>query len=146
MPDVANDRRLDPRLRAMLAAFPEMTPTDAASWEEIVENAAASEMGALISQMMDANDTEEIAPSAGLRVTEHEFTSSPDGNTIKLRFVRPDNDEVVPGIYYIHGGGMASMSAYDGNYRAWARIIAANGVAVTMVDFRNSVSPSSAPE
>ncbi|GJM39253.1 MAG: esterase [Acidimicrobiales bacterium] len=146
MPDVANDRRLDPRLRAMLGAFPEMTPTDAASWEEIVENAAASGMGALISQMMDANDTEEIAPSAGLRVTEHEFTSSPDGNTIKLRFVRPDNDEVVPGIYYIHGGGMASMSAYDGNYRAWARIIAANGVAVTMVDFRNSVSPSSAPE
>ena len=41
---------------------------------------------------------------------------------------------------------MASMSCYDGNYRAWARIIAAAGVAVAMVDFRNAVVPSSAPE
>lgn len=146
MPDIANDRRLDPRVKAMLAAFPEMTPTDAESWEQMVENAANSDMTAMIAAIMDANDTEEIAPSAGLRITEHEFESSPDGNTIKLRFIRPDNDDVVPGIYYIHGGGMASMSAYDGNYRAWAKIIAANGVAVTMVDFRNSISPSSAPE
>jgi len=52
----------------------------------------------------------------------------------------------VPCIYYIHGGGMAAMSAFDGNYRAWGKIIAANGVAVAMIDFRNSVSPSSAPE
>ena len=146
MPDIADDRRLDPRLKEMLAAFPEMTPTDSESWEAMVEAAAANPMGELIAQIMEANDTEEIAPAAGLRITEHEFTSSPDGNTIKLRFVRPDNDEVVPGVYYIHGGGMASMSCYDGNYRAWAKIIAANGVAVTMVDFRNSISPSSAPE
>ncbi len=143
---VETDRRLDPRLRAMLAAFPKMEPSDAESWEQLVEQAAANDMTAMIAAIMDANDTEEIAPSAGLAITEHEFTSTPDGNTIKIRVVRPDNDDVVPGIYYIHGGGMASMSAYDGNYRAWAKIIAANGVAVTMVDFRNSISPSSAPE
>jgi acetyl esterase/lipase len=41
---------------------------------------------------------------------------------------------------------MASLSCYDGMYRGWAKLIAANGVAVIMVDFRNSVSPSSAPE
>jgi acetyl esterase/lipase len=41
---------------------------------------------------------------------------------------------------------MASMSAYDGMYRAWGKIIAANGVAVAMVDFRNCVTASSAPE
>ena len=49
-------------------------------------------------------------------------------------------------VYYIHGGGMASMSCYDGMYRGWGKIIAANGVAVAMVDFRNCVSPSSVPE
>jgi acetyl esterase/lipase len=49
-------------------------------------------------------------------------------------------------VLYLHGGGMASMSCYDGNYRAWARIIAAAGVAVAMVDFRNAVVASSAPE
>ena len=41
---------------------------------------------------------------------------------------------------------MASMSCYDGMYRGWGKIIAANGVAVVMVDFRNSVAPSSVPE
>src|SRR5437870_6442249 len=41
---------------------------------------------------------------------------------------------------------MESMSCYLGNYRAWGKIIAANGVAVAMVDFRNSISPSSVRE
>ncbi len=41
---------------------------------------------------------------------------------------------------------MAMGSCFDGMYRAWGRIIAANGVAVAMVDFRNSTRPSSSPE
>ena len=38
------------------------------------------------------------------------------------------------------------MSCYDGMYKAWGRIIAQQGVAVAMVDFRNCLTPSSAPE
>ena len=38
------------------------------------------------------------------------------------------------------------MSCYYGNYRAWGRMIAAQGVAVAMVDFRNAVRASTAPE
>ena len=49
-------------------------------------------------------------------------------------------------MYYIHGGGMQTMSCFDGMYRSWGRIIAGQGVAVAMVDFRNCVTPSSAPE
>ena len=41
---------------------------------------------------------------------------------------------------------MATMSCFDGMYHAWGRIIAHQGVAVVMVDFRNCVVPSSAPE
>jgi acetyl esterase/lipase len=41
---------------------------------------------------------------------------------------------------------MASMSCFDGHQRLWARLIAHAGVAVVMPDFRNSVTPSSAPE
>ena len=41
---------------------------------------------------------------------------------------------------------MASSSCYDPNYKAWGRIIAQCGVAVAMVDFRNCVTASSAPE
>ena len=91
-------------------------------------------------------DNETVAPSAGLVVTQHEFTSAPDGNPIQIQYIRPDNNESLPCVYYIHGGGMASMSCFDGNYRAWGRIIAAQGVAVAMVDFRNCVTASSAPE
>ena len=53
---------------------------------------------------------------------------------------------MLPCVYYIHGGGMASMSCYDGDYRAWGRILAAQGVAVAMVDFRNALVASSADE
>lgn len=147
MPDLANDRRLDPRIKAMLGAMAESPPRDVASREELVEEAAANaEMARAITSFMEVHDTEEVAPSAGLTMSAHSFTSTPDGNTVQLNLIRPEGDETLPCIYYIHGGGMATLSAFDGNYRAWGRIIAANGVAVAMVDFRNSVMPSSAPE
>ena len=91
-------------------------------------------------------DNEEVAPSAGLAITDHQFVSAPDGNNINIRFLRPDNNERLPCVYYIHGGGMQTMSCYDGMYRAWGKIIAQQGVAVAMVDFRNALIPSSAPE
>eukprot|EP00903_Cladosiphon_okamuranus_P003106 g3104.t1 len=103
-------------------------------------------MTAQMKMMFEMMDNDVLAPSEGLSISEHEFTSNPDGNTIKMRLVRPDSDTPLPCVYYIHGGGMAALSCYDGNYRAWAKIIAAQGVAVAMVDFRNAVVPSSAPE
>ena len=74
------------------------------------------------------------------------MASSPDGNTIKSQYIRPEGEEALPCVYYIHGGGMQVMSCFDGLYRAWGRIIAGQGVAVAMVDFRNALMPSSAPE
>jgi acetyl esterase/lipase len=41
---------------------------------------------------------------------------------------------------------MQAMSCFHGIYRAWGKIIAQQGVAVAMVDFRNCLTPSSAPE
>ncbi len=41
---------------------------------------------------------------------------------------------------------MATLSCYNGDYRAWARVIAAQGVAVAMFDFLNCISSSSVPE
>ena len=70
----------------------------------------------------------------------------PDGNRINIRFIRPDNNEKLPCVYYIHGGGMAFNSCFEGHYRGWGRIIAHQGVAVAMVDFRNALQPSSVPE
>ena len=96
--------------------------------------------------MFEMLDNEQVAPSAGLTVRVETFRSEPDGNTVKIRFIRPDTTERLPCVYYIHGGGMMFMSCFDGLYRAWGKIIAAEGVAVAMVDFRNCLRPSSAPE
>ena len=41
---------------------------------------------------------------------------------------------------------MEMNSCFDGNYKTWGRMIAAQGVAVAMVEFRNSVHPSAIPE
>ena len=70
----------------------------------------------------------------------------PDNNTVKIQMIRPQADGPLPCVYYIHGGGMQTMSCFDGMYRSWGRIIAHQGVAVAMVDFRNAVRASSAPE
>jgi acetyl esterase/lipase len=147
--DVAADVRLDPRLKAVLANMPAEAEDDVDSRETLLAEAgteAARQQAELFRSFLEMCDTEEAAPSAGLRGQTEMITSEPDGNSIHLQIFRPDNDEQVACVYYIHGGGMAALSCYDGMYRGWGKIVAANGVAVVMVDFRNCVSPSSVPE
>ena len=147
--NMADDPRIDPRIKAVFANLELGSVTNVQNREEILATANSDEGRAaeeFLRGFLDLSDNEELAPSAGLDISDHEFISNPDGNTIKLRFIRPQSSEPVPCVYYIHGGGMKTMSCYYGNYQAWGRMIAANGVAVAMVDFRNAVSPSSAPE
>lgn len=146
---ILEDPRIDPAIKAIFGALSFPPPAPAATREELLAEANSPEAVARregMTAFLDALDNEQIAPKAGLVVSEHTFTSQPDGNTARIRFVRPEGDAVIPCVYYIHGGGMASGSCYDGNYRAWARLIAANGVAVAAVDFRNCLTPSSVPE
>jgi acetyl esterase len=146
---LALDPRIDPRIKAVFGDFELPKPTSVASREEILAEEgteAAAARAAGIKAFLDAMDTEAIAPSAGLSVRTERFLSSPDGNSVNIQFIRPANNKVMPCVYYIHGGGMATMSCYYGNYRAWGRMIAAQGVAVAMVDFRNAVLASSTPE
>jgi acetyl esterase len=147
--DVAGDVRLDPRLKAILASIPAEPAGDVESREALLAeaNSEAARQGAeQFRSFMELCDSEDAAPSAGLRVHTEKVVSEPDGNSINLQVIRPDDDQAVGCVYYIHGGGMAALSCYDGMYRGWGKIIAANGVAVVMVDFRNAVVPSSVPE
>jgi acetyl esterase len=137
--DIAGDVRLDPRIKALLAAIPPMEPKDVDSREALLIEANTPEAlkGAEeFRQVMELCDTEELAPSKGLHIHTEQFVSRPDGNTINLQVIRPETDETVGCVYYIHGGGMMTLSCFDGMYRAWGKIIAGNGVAVVMVDFR----------
>src|SRR5277367_4280996 len=124
-----SDIRLDPRIKKYFAGMPQgAEKPNVSSREELLaqENSPAA-LAAMERQtaLFDSMDSEEIGPSAGLSERFETLTSSPDGNTIKIRYIRPDSNETLPCIYYIHGG----------------RMIAAKGVAVAMVEFRNSVHP-----
>ena len=146
---ISEDPRIDPRIKALFGGIDFGGSEDVASREEMIARANSVEARAQFEGLqvfMAMCDTEEVAPSDGLTITTETFTSSPDGNTINIQLIMPETEEPPACVYYIHGGGMAQMSCYDPNYKAWGRIIAQNGVAVAMVDFRNCLVASSAPE
>ncbi|HWF75681.1 MAG TPA: alpha/beta hydrolase fold domain-containing protein [Caulobacteraceae bacterium] len=144
------DPRIDPRIKAVMGGFPDLPPAgDAKDRAQLLAEVAtpeAKQRAEAQRAMLATMDNEEIAPSAGLTIRTETFASQPDGNQVKIQFIRPEGEAVLPCVYYIHGGGMQSMSAFDGMYRAWGKIIAAQGVAVAQVDFRNCLQASSAPE
>jgi acetyl esterase len=146
---LAEDPRIDPRIKAMFGAMQTASGGDIESREALLAESnsdAAVAAEAALEGMLGLGDNEATAPSAGLTVRTETFVSAPDGNSIKIQFIRPDTAERLACVYYIHGGGMQSMSCFNGLYRPWGRLIAAQGVAVAMVDFRNCLRPSSAPE
>ena len=133
---------MDPRLKAALSVLDVPSRGDVADREALLVEARSPEVQEAlkaVSASMAFLDDEAVAPSTGLVVSEHELASEPDGNTVSLRLIRPEGDEALPCVYYLHGGGMVSGSIDDPIYRAWGRVIAAKGVAVAMVEFRNAV-------
>lgn len=149
MTKIKQDPRIDPRIKAVLGTLPAMVLGNVENRQQALDEAGTPQALAqrqVMENMFELIDNERVAPSEGLRISTHEFLSAPDGNTIKLQFIRPEASQALPCVYYIHGGGMQSMSCFLGIYRAWGKIIAAQGVAVAMVDFRNCLTPSSAPE
>jgi acetyl esterase len=146
---ISADLRIDPRIKAIFGAMEFAPSSDVPDREALLarNNSAEAKAGsARLEAFFDTMDSEALAPSKGLTSHWESLVSEPDGNTIRIHFIRPDSSEIVPCVYYIHGGGMAFLSAERGVFKAWGRIIAAQGVAVAMVDFRNCVSPSSVPE
>ena len=146
---IATDSRIDPRIKRVFSQINLAAGGNVSSREDVIA-IASSEKGnqvrAMVTLWLNAMDDESVAPSDGLNITQHTLTSSPDGNEIWIRLYRPDVDAPTPCVYYIHGGGMAHWSCDYGNYKAWARMIAAEGVAVATVEFRNAVTPSSIAE
>ncbi len=69
--DIAGDIRLDPRLKALLAGIAVESSGDVDSREALLAEAnseTARQQAELFRSFMDLCDTEEAAPSAGLRV------------------------------------------------------------------------------
>ena len=148
---IKNDQRIDKRIRAVFGEvdFNSVTTTNATTREEILaeqETEEAVQGKAVMEMINNSPHYKEVVTDEGLITYTKEFTSSPDGNNIKIQYIRPDTDEKLPCVYYIHGGGMMISSCFDELYAAWGRCMARQGVAVAMVDFRNAMWASSAPE
>ena len=148
---IKNDPRIDKRIRAVFGEvdFDSVTTTNATTREEILaeqETEEAIQGKAVMEMINNSPHYKEVVTDEGLVTYTKEFISSPDGNNIKIQYIRPDTDEKLPCVDYIHGGGMMLSSCFDELYAAWGRCMARQGVAVAMVDFRNAMWASSAPE
>lgn len=149
MTKLQDDARIDPRIKKQFGEFAQPAGPDVSSRDEIIEQMMSAEGKAIVGEeaaFFSSTACKIAAPVEGLIVRTETFISSPDGNKVNIQYIRPEGEEILPCIYYTHGGGMVYLSAYQENYQAWGRIMAAQGVAVAMVDFRNALLPSSAVE
>jgi acetyl esterase/lipase len=136
-----DDPRADPRMIAALTPL-EMTgalppsPVDARTpVADILEYVAASEPGfeALPTALLAG-----LPPVQGVS-SSVEVIRGVDGNDITLFIHRPKKaSEPVPGVLHLHGGGMAMLEAAGLGYARWRDELAAVGLVVVGVEFRNA--------
>jgi len=135
-----SDSRADPRMVAVLASLeldgaPPPMPVNADSPNEaVLEYLAVAEAG--YAMLFDAlfND---LPPVEGV-TSETQVITGVDGNDINLYIHRPTEvDGPIPAIVHTHGGGMVIMKAANTNYVRWRDELAATGMVVVGVEFRN---------
>ena len=134
---IKNNLKIDKRIRAVFGEVElgAVTSSSASTREGIMADQDTDEVKqgrAVLDMVNNAPHYKEVVPETGLITTTKEFTSDPDGNTIKIQYIRPDTEEELPCVYYIHGGGMMVSSCFDELYAAWGRCIARQGVAVAL--------------
>ncbi|VEG51676.1 alpha/beta hydrolase domain-containing protein [Mycolicibacterium aurum] len=138
---LGTDPRADPRMVAVFARFglDGRLPASGLSVDSPIEEryayAAMGEegMGAIFDML-----AADVSATAGVSTTT---TTIPgvDGNDITVFVSRPDGAAgPLPGIVHLHGGGMAIGSAADAGYVRLREQLAATGLVVVGVEFRNS--------
>lgn len=136
---ILSDPRLDPRARVMFEGMaqtaqapPPIGPD--APIAEVLELFSAFEAEGLALHEEYAG----LPPVKGV-TRRMEVIDGVDGNTITLHIVEPAKRKGrVPGIVHTHGGGMTFFTADDAPYVRWRDELAATGLVVVGVDFRNA--------
>ena len=138
---LATDPRSDPRMVAAFAAFglDGRLPSSGLSADSPLEDrlayATMSEQG--IGAFFAALSADSAQP-AGVTTATTAITGV-DGNEIMLFISRPtEASGPLPAILHLHGGGMAIASAADMPYVRLREQLAATGLVVVGVEFRNS--------
>ncbi len=135
---LATDPRTDPRLLPALELAelaPGVDPPErGASYEEALEYCAAFEaINAEINEPLRAA----LPTFEGVESSTQEI-EGPDGNKVPLYIHRPkETSGPVPCIVHTHGGGMVLMTAQDPGFILWRDSLAAAGLVVVGVEFRN---------
>ncbi len=135
-----DDPRADPRMLAAMGALgldvaAPPAPIDAgAPIEHLREFAAEAEQG--FGEAFAALITA-LPPVRGVSSTTEQIRGV-DGNSITLFVHRPTAmSGPMPGMLHIHGGGMVIGAAADAQYVRWRDELAAVGMVVIGVEFRN---------
>lgn len=136
-----DDPRADPRMIAAMVPFgldgaPEPAPVNgSSSLDELLEYCGVAESG--FEQLFDALGMD-LVPVAGV-TRSVEVIKGVDGNDITLFIHRPaDVDGPIPAVLHVHGGGMVFLEAAGSGYLRWRDELAATGLVVVGVEFRNA--------
>jgi len=144
-PDVTlgTDPRMHPRLLACLAGFgldghaappPFGRSADADAIAEYVGGAHAAFEG-----LYGVVPAEWPGETAAAVAYQSETITGPDGNQIPLHIFRPNEAAApLPCVVYLHGGGMTILEAHNRVHRQWSSDLAAAGLVVVTVGFRNA--------
>jgi acetyl esterase/lipase len=135
-----DDPRADPRMVAALVplglgALAEPSAVTAASTlEELHDYCTVSEEGF---EMLFGMLATQLAEVEGVDRSV-EVIRGMDGNEITLYIHRPAGvDGTLPGVLHVHGGGMVLLEAAGPGYHRWRDDLAASGLVVVGVEFRN---------
>jgi acetyl esterase len=135
-----DDPRADPRMIAAMSSIgldvaPPPSPVSAASSiDEILAHLAEAEAGF----QMAFGTVNTPATTTGVSSRLETITGA-DGNEIELYVHRPDDvTSPLPCVVHTHGGGMAILTASDPGFVAWRDRLAATGLVVVGVEFRNA--------
>lgn len=137
---LAQDPRADPRMLAAMAPFAlDQAPAAAgvdgsSSIEQVLDFCAGAEPGF---EGLFGALAMELAPLGGITKSV-EVIKGIDGNDITLFIHRPTGvDGPLPAILHLHGGGMVILEAAGAGYDRWRDELAATGLVVIGVEFRN---------
>ena len=149
-PDMSlrDDPRADPRMIAAMEPFGSADPAPPApvdassSLEDLLEWVSAAEegfeglFGALVGGMPDVEGVERSV----------EVIRGLDGNDVTLYIHRPaDHPDALPGVLHLHGGGMVMLEAAGATYGRLRDELAAAGLVVVGVEFRNGGGKHGSP-
>ena len=137
---LGTDPRSDPRMVKFLAQFGMDTVLPALP---VTVDSPLADRLAFIAQTEEVSSTVFSSLAQAMRSVEGVTTTTVtipggDGQDLALYVSRPDTGVALPCVVHLHGGGMAFLSAAETAYLRERESLAATGLVVVGVEFRNS--------